>query len=351
MRVFTRGNIAIWLCLATARVVTAQASAPATTCGDSLLAPPELPQAVISAPAPGPTVALVSGVHGGKAAAVRAVTILVERLPGKLRRGRVLVVAPANAAGYRAGLAQISPVDSLNLNRVFPGNPCGSHTERVADRLMRDIVSQSDYLVDLHGSDGLEAVGRFAYAARPGLAPAVDSAARQLAEWWGVPVIVWDREGPRSLATSRFLQTAAHLSGVPAITVFEAGVTSQDPAATQAFLHGAARVLAALGMLDSAAAVSDAFANTPLVAPPAQVLARRSVRLAEEEAAWVPVVSPGQTVAAGELLGRLRGSSGESRELRTDAAGIVLHLRRLGTVTQGTPLAILGDLGGPPPAP
>lgn len=356
MRVFTRRNIAIWLCVATAAPLPAQEVASALACADSLHTTPELPQAVVTAGAPGPTVAVVSGVHGGKAAAVRAVTLLAERLPGQLRRGRVLLVAPANAAGFRAGLAQLSPVDSLNLNRVFPGDPCGSHTERVADRMMRDIVAQSDYLLDLHGSDGLEAVGRFAYAARPGLEPAVDSVARQLAEWWGVPTIVWDREGPRTLATSRFLQTAAHLSGVPAITVFEAGDTSVDPAATRAFLHGAARVLTALGMLDSATAVSDgppptdaadalgaAGASAAKAEP--MVLPRRLVHLAQGEAAWRPVVRPGQRVADGELLGRVEGSSGEVGEVRAAGAGIVLHLRRLGTVNSGTVLAILGDRG------
>lgn len=348
MRVFTRGNIAIWLCVATAGVLSAQEGSASLACADSLWPLPELPHAVVSAPMPGPTVALVSGVHGGKVAAVRAVAQLAERLPGQLRRGRVLLVAPANAAGFRAGLAQLSPVDSLNLNRVFPGNPCGLPTERLAHRLMQEIVLQSDYLLDLHGSDGLEAVGRFAYAARPGLSPAVDSAARQLAQWWGVPTIVWDREGPRSVATSRFLQTAAHLSGVPAITVFEAGNTSEDPAATRAFVHGAARVLSALGMLDSAGAVNDGHPSPPSGAATAAplVLPRRLVQLAEQEAGWVPAVRLGQAVAADELLGRLEGSSGESFAVRASGPGIVLHLHRLGTVSPQSVLVILGDRSG-----
>lgn len=138
----------------------------------------------------GPTVALVAGVHGGKVAAVHAADSLAVLLRGRVRRGRVLILAPAHVAGFRAGLAQTSPLDSLNLNRVFPGNSLGSPTQRLAARILRDIVARSYYLVNMHGSDGDESVGSFAYAARPGLDPRVDSLARRMADRWGVASVV-----------------------------------------------------------------------------------------------------------------------------------------------------------------
>lgn len=296
---------------------------------------PPLPVTVLRGERPGPTVALVAGVHGGKVAAVHAVERLARELPGTLLRGRVLLVAPANEAGYQSGLAQLSPDDSLNLNRVFPGVVCGSPTERLASRIMREIVANSDYLVDLHGSDGDEAVGRFAYAARPGVVPRVDSAARRLAEWWGAPVIVWDQDGPKSVWESRFLQTAAHLSEVPAITVFEAGVAREDPRATEAFVAGARRVLAQLGMLPASAAETTSAAATT-------ILPRREVAVAGNAGSWEPGVVPGQSIEAGELLGTLRDSSGVATPVRSSSAGVVLHQRRSGFVPVQTPLIILG---------
>lgn len=289
---------------------------------------------VLRAERPGPTVALVAGVHGGKVAAVHAVQQLARELPGTLLRGRLLLVAPANEAGYRAGLAQLSPDDSLNLNRVFPGVVCGSPTERLASRIMREIVANSDYLIDLHGSDGDEAVGRFAYAARPGVVPRVDSAARRLAEWWGAPVIVWDEDGPKSVWESRFLQTAAHLSEVPAITVFEAGSAREDSRATAAFVAGARRLLAQLEMLPASAA------ETPTAA--ATILPRRDVSVSGNAGNWEPGVLPGQAVQPGELLGTLRDSSGVATPIRSTRAGVVLHQRRSGFVPVQTPLIILG---------
>lgn len=298
---------------------------------------PALPVTEITGAAPGPTVALVAGVHGGKVAAIHALDSLRRLLPGRVLRGRVLLVGPANLAGYRAGLAQLSPDDSLNLNRVFPGRADGRPTERLAARLMREIVSESDYLVDMHGSDGDEAVGRFAYAARPGLDPRVDRAARDLAEAWGVPVIVWDDAGPRTLAESRFLQTAAHLSGVPAITVFEAGTTREDSAATTAFVAGALRVLQRL----------DVVASDPPASQHPVVLARRAVVTAPTDATWRPATTPGATLSSREPAGWLRSSSGVETAVLVPDGGLVLHLRLAGPVRAGTPLVITGIAPAP----
>ena len=305
-----------------------------------------LPVTVVSGAEPGPTIAFVAGVHGGKMAAVRAVEQLRRELPAELRRGRVLLLAPANAAGFRAGLAQTSPDDSLNLNRVFPGNANGRPTERLAAAIMRQIVAESNYLVDMHGSDGDESVGSFAYAARPGVNPPVDNSALQLAHAWGVPVILRDEEGPRLLAYSRFLQTAAHLSNVPAITVFEAGSTREDSSATAAFVRGARATLQYFGMLDrqesdrppasDAASVASAPQDSPTL------FSRRVITTAPTSGHWQPSVEAGAQVQFDELLGVLRTLSGSAQEIRAAEAGLVLHQRRTGDVTAGTALMIAG---------
>jgi predicted deacylase len=276
---------------------------------------------------------------------VRAVDQLRRDLPAELRRGRVLLLAPANAAGFRAGLAQISPDDSLNLNRVFPGNAAGRPTERLAAAIMREIVAESDYLVDMHGSDGDEVVGSFAYAARPGVNPPVDNSAYLLARAWGVPVIVRDAEGPRVLAESRFLQTAAHLSDVPAITVFEAGSEREDSAATEAFVRGALATLEYLGMLDQTSAMRRTGGDTVSV-PVRRAIAlftRRIVTTAPATGHWQPSVSAGAQLVVGELLGQFRSSTGVTEELRATEPGLVLHQRKAGDVSAGTPLIIAGS--------
>jgi len=326
------------ICVAAASLLAAACAPPPAMLPIAAVAPdaPALPYVALLGRRAGPTVALVSGVHGGKVAAVRALESLQRTLGDELVRGRVILVAPANLAGYQAGLAQISPDDSLNLNRVFPGVVCGEPTERLASRIMREIVANSDYLVDMHGSDGEEAVGRFAYAARPGVDPKVDSVALHLATAWGVPTVVWDDAGPRTLETARFLQTAAHLSGVPAITVFEAGEAREDSVATRHFIEGAMAVLADLQMVRARPRREPAKPGTPRILP------RRAVTTAPSFGTWTPLVRPGQEVAAGELLGTFNDSTGTHVELRAESAGVVLHQRLPGEVRENTPLTILG---------
>lgn len=280
---------------------------------------------------PGPRVTLVAGVHGGKVSAMRALARLADSLATAELHGTVRIVVTANEAGYASGLAQLSPLDSLNLNRVFPGRADGRPTERLAAQIMRDLVSQSDYLVDLHGADGEEAVGAFAYAARPGLEPRIDSLALHLATLWGTPRVVWDADGPRTLAESRFLQTAAHLSGVPAITVFEASAVREDSTAIAAFERGARNVLVGLGVLTG-----------PRLALREPVRHdRRAVVLADSAGAWTPAVRPGQQVSANELLGLLVGSSGTRRPVNAPSSGTVLHVRNPGDIRSQAPITII----------
>lgn len=294
--------------------------------------PHTIPSRTLDSGRPGPTITFVAGVHGGKVAAVRALERLAtELLPGTLLGGRIILVAPANVRGFDAGLAQLSPDDGLNLNRVFPGDSDGRPTERLAAGLMQ-IVARSDYLVDLHGSDGDEAVWRFAYAARPGVDPQVDSAALDLATRWGTPLVVWDDAGPRTLAESRFLQTAAHLSGVPAITVFEGGSSREDSAATARFVDGVRAVLTSFGML------ADSIAP---IAPPER-LARREVVMSPHAGRWESIHPPGTLVTAGELLGTLRGSWWRRSPVRATTGGRILHQRLSGPATLDAPLVILG---------
>ncbi len=290
---------------------------------------------------PGPTVAFVAGVHGGKVSASVALERLAERLREERSRmrGRVRIVPVANEAGRAAGLAQLAP-DSLNLNRVFPGRRDGKPTERLAARIMYEVIAGADYLIDMHGSDGDEMVGRFAYAARPGVRPAVDSAALALARAWGTPRIVWDEGGPRTLGTSTYLQTAAHLSNVPAITVFEAGREHEEQVAIDAFLDGALRVLGSLDVID--------FEVMPVAEP--VVHAAREVVVAPADGEWIPATTtrPGRALVIDEPIGTFSDSStmtraGRAPGLRFDPSvhGSFLHVRKAGHVRAGTPLAIL----------
>lgn len=64
--------------------------------------------------------------------------------------GTLRIVPAANPLAMQAD-ARNAPLDTLDLNRVFPGDSAGSHTERLAAALVEQAVSGADVVIDLHG--------------------------------------------------------------------------------------------------------------------------------------------------------------------------------------------------------
>ncbi len=99
-----------------------------------------------------PSALLIAGTHGDEgpwsALAIRAFL----EAPLSCLRGRLRVVFTANPLAAQAN-SRNAPIDSpniLDLDAVFPGNPDGSHTERVA-ALLAPLAAESDIVLDLHG--------------------------------------------------------------------------------------------------------------------------------------------------------------------------------------------------------
>jgi predicted deacylase len=97
----------------------------------------------------GPATAFVAGVFGDKPLGTMTLWRLVETLAGlDTLKGDVLLCPAANPFALEAG-TRISP-DHLYLNRVFPGSPVGALTQQFADVLLRQLLTASDCIVDLH---------------------------------------------------------------------------------------------------------------------------------------------------------------------------------------------------------
>src|SRR3954451_19722762 len=107
------------------------------------------PIVVIAGAAPGPTAALVAGIHGDEYEGPRALfQLMAEIRPAELR-GRLVIVPIAHLAAFGAG-TRTSLLDGANLARIFPGDAHGTVTQRLAYDLFETVIRQSDFLVDLH---------------------------------------------------------------------------------------------------------------------------------------------------------------------------------------------------------
>lgn len=100
----------------------------------------------------GMRITLVAGTHGDEAPwSALAIKQLLQHPIGQLKgRIRVIFTANALAAEVNARNSWIDSPNSFDLDSCFPGNPNGSHSERVAAAMM-PLLADSDVILDLHG--------------------------------------------------------------------------------------------------------------------------------------------------------------------------------------------------------
>jgi N-alpha-acetyl-L-2,4-diaminobutyrate deacetylase len=104
----------------------------------------------------GPTALLSGGNHGDEYQGPLSLLKLANTLDPADVTGRVIIVPTMNQPAFAAA-RRTSPIDDGNLNRMFPGRPNGTHTERIADYFTRTLLPMADAVVDIHdGGSTLE---------------------------------------------------------------------------------------------------------------------------------------------------------------------------------------------------
>src|SRR5262245_15414387 len=176
-----------------------------------------IPFTIVNGVSPGPVLALVAGVHGMEYVPIVALQRLRTSIDPARLAGTIVMVHVANMPSFLGRTIYYSPVDGHNLNRVFPGKPDGTISERIAFTLTREVVERATHVIDLHGGDGNESLRPYAYWITTG-DPAVVEASRELALAFGLDHLVVDNERPTDPAASMYLSNTAITRGKPAIT-------------------------------------------------------------------------------------------------------------------------------------
>ncbi|MDF2997196.1 MAG: doeB [Xanthobacteraceae bacterium] len=97
----------------------------------------------------GPTALLTGANHGDEYEGPVALVDLAATLDPKDVTGRVIILPFMNYPAFRAG-RRLSPIDGANMNRIFPGRPDGTVTEKIADYIQRALVPMADLVLDFH---------------------------------------------------------------------------------------------------------------------------------------------------------------------------------------------------------
>jgi len=97
----------------------------------------------------GPTVVIEGGNHGDEHEGPIIIGELARELDPLSIQGR-LILMPANNAPAVVASRRTSPVDDLNFNRTFPGDPTGTITQQIAAYVNDVIFPKGDAFLDLH---------------------------------------------------------------------------------------------------------------------------------------------------------------------------------------------------------
>lgn len=277
------------------------------------------PLIVIRGVSAGPVVALTAGIHGDEYEGPAALWKLADAIDPSRLAGTLLIVPIANPSAFAAG-TRTSPVDNENLARIFPGDPDGTLSHRLAAALMTSVIDKADMLIDSH-SGGV----RLAFVPVAGFYEggdiAADVAARSLliARQMGIQYL-WRLPPVRGV-----LSYEAARRGIAVCGAEIGGRGNCLPEDAENYLGAYLSVLAHQGMIDAAhkrpetaACLDGDWEQTP-------------------DAGYLEtVVALGARVTAGETIALLHDQFGQTvREFRAGFDGVVMAVRHLNSVTPG----------------
>ncbi len=292
---------------------------------DLLLAPEvgadvQLACRIIAGIRPGPRLLVTAGVHGAEYASIEAAVQVMQTAPNDLC-GTLVVLPIVNPPAFQARSIYTNPIDGKNLNRSFLGRPGGSYAEQLAHWLTEEFIAHADAYLDLHGGDLVEALLPFS------IAPVGDEASLQLGRAFGLPHLTVSEGQVMSIA-------AARRHGVPAIIAESGGQGLWPDSAISPLAEGVRRVMRHLGMLPG-----------PLSPLPVQEYAALAWMSAPGAGLWYPAAQVGDTVTAGQTLGRLTDAFGQVlAEMTSPASGTVLFAVTSLAMNAGDPLYGIGTL-------
>lgn len=198
--------------------------------------------------ADGPTLTLTAGTHGAEYPGIEAAIRLSRMFDSAKLRGTLRIVPVSNVPGFLGRCEVQCPIDGLNMNRVFPGDPDGSYTEALADFMFQKAVLGSDYLIDMHGGDIFEALVPYVGVSRT-KDESVYRRSWELGLDYGVEFVVEFKSLPgASKGTS--LAGAARDAGIPAFLAEAGGEGVLRVEDALIHVQGVKNVMNKIGMID-----------------------------------------------------------------------------------------------------
>ena len=253
----------------------------------------------------GPTVILEGGNHGDEYEGPITLGELIRDLDPADVQGRLIFIPAINLPAVNAA-RRTSPIDEINMNRTFPGDPLGTTTRQIAAYVNDVIFPMGDVFIDLHsGGSSLDIIP--SSVIEPGATPAQHAANVAAAKAFGTAIAV---------------VIGTEMAG--------GGTVSVDALAL--CRRGVRNVLAHLGVLPAR------YASPVTADPRLYDLGPKAHVIAEDDGVYEPLHKLGTAVEAGHLAGRIHFLANPGRapvDLHYRASGILYGRRQPGRVRPG----------------
>ena len=288
----------------------------------------QLPLLIARGANPGKTIVVLAGVHGDEYEGMWAARELFKSLDPAEMSGNYVSVPVCNPPAFAARNRE-SPLDGRNLARVFPGNPGGTMTERIAALLLDQVLPLADFLIDLHSSSSVG--GMPLLVGFPEMGGEQQRVAFEAAERFGTPVI-W---GHPVMTVGRTL-SEPHKWGVPWLYTESPSGSWLDYGFARVYADGVRNVMRYLGIVPGDAPVKpnllrisgEGDTDAALTSPVAGFL-RSEVQLLDH-------------VSEGKVLGVVEDLAGRTLHIiRAPRAGIVIMQHMSPPITAGTTTYLL----------
>ncbi len=281
---------------------------------------------------PGPSLAVIAGLHGGEYCGIEAAIQVASLLKPEDLVGEIRIVPVANLPGFMSRTMFTIPQDGKKLSSQFPGQMAGTYTQQLAAMLFHKVIAPSELVIELRGGELTENMAHYVSIQRIADG-AYNARAKKLVECFGCRNIILRK--PRSmLSENESAYCAATFVGKVGVLA-EAGGWGLRKEEDVSFLKtGIMNIMSEIGMLNQAVVSSvnnhiyfESFVD---VTSPVEGVFKCNVDV-------------DQHVELGTVLGTVRDFAGDLiTEIRAPETGVVLGIVTAAGVTEGVTIVGLG---------
>ncbi len=286
-----------------------------------------LPVLIVNGTKPGPCTYIGALIHGDEPSGAEVIRrVLRERLDPARLSGSVIGIPIQNPLAFRTSTYH-SLEDGLNANRIFPGDPEESLTNRIVAAITRHAVSQADYVIDLHCNPRDAILFNFV---RWNSTPA-GSESVAMSKAFGFTTVISEAKRHGFGAEERLIGLLADIAladGKPTITVELTPANNWDEKVIEGGVRGILNVLRHIKSIEGDIEPQEGLPIINEVLGP-------QLRLVPERGGFVhPIGESGDWVTKGQAVALIRDPWGDVvEEVRSSADGYLLGFPHHGNHT------------------